>query len=78
MERSSRRAGIWTPQPCGRSCYGHRARRADEIDGDYGPDSHFTMHDVISGRRYEWSSRNDVRLDPIGGEPAHILRVESD
>jgi starch synthase (maltosyl-transferring) len=43
-----------------------------------GPDSHFTVHDVITGRGYRWSKRNYVRLDPIGGEPAHILRVESD
>jgi starch synthase (maltosyl-transferring) len=43
-----------------------------------GSDGHFTVHDVITGRRYKWSSRNYVRLDPIGGEPVHILRVESD
>jgi starch synthase (maltosyl-transferring) len=43
-----------------------------------GADGHYKVHDVITGRRYRWSSRNYVRLDPIGGEPVHILRVESD
>jgi hypothetical protein len=37
-----------------------------------------TVHDLVSGSRYRWSSRNHVRLDPVAGEPAHILRVESD
>jgi starch synthase (maltosyl-transferring) len=43
-----------------------------------GSDGYFTVHDVITGRRYKWSSRNYVRLDPIGGEPVHVLRVGSD
>jgi starch synthase (maltosyl-transferring) len=38
----------------------------------------FTVHDLVTGSRYTWSSRNYVRLDPLGGEPVHILRVESD
>jgi starch synthase (maltosyl-transferring) len=32
----------------------------------------------LTGSRYRWSSRNHVHLDPIGGEPVHILRVERD
>jgi starch synthase (maltosyl-transferring) len=42
------------------------------------PDRQFTVHDVVTGSRYRWSSRNHVRLDPIAGEPVHILRVERD
>jgi starch synthase (maltosyl-transferring) len=42
------------------------------------PDSQFTVHDVLTGRRYRWSHCNYVSLDPIGGEPAHILEVERD
>jgi starch synthase (maltosyl-transferring) len=42
------------------------------------PDRQYTVHDVITDRRYQWSSRNYVSLDPIGGEPVHILRVESE
>jgi starch synthase (maltosyl-transferring) len=41
-----------------------------------GPDGQFTVCDAITGDRYRWSGRNVVRLDPIGGEPAHVLRVE--
>jgi starch synthase (maltosyl-transferring) len=42
------------------------------------PHGQYTVHDAITGRRHRWSSRNHVSLDPIGGEPVHILRVESD
>jgi starch synthase (maltosyl-transferring) len=35
----------------------------------------FIVDDLISGERYAWGPRNYVRLDPIGGQPAHILRV---
>jgi starch synthase (maltosyl-transferring) len=43
-----------------------------------GSDGSFTVHDVITGRRHQWTSRNYVRLDPLDGEPVHLLRVESD
>jgi starch synthase (maltosyl-transferring) len=43
-----------------------------------GPDGSFSVHDVITGRRHRWTSRNYVRLDPIDGEPVHLLRVASD
>jgi starch synthase (maltosyl-transferring) len=42
------------------------------------PDSQFIVHDALTGSRYQWSSRNHVHLDPIEGEPVHILRVERD
>jgi hypothetical protein len=42
------------------------------------PDRQYSVQDVITGRRYQWSSRNHVSLDPLGGEPVNILRVESD
>jgi starch synthase (maltosyl-transferring) len=38
----------------------------------------FTVHDLVTGSRYTWEHRNYVHLDPVGGEPVHILRVESD
>ena len=38
----------------------------------------YVVHDVITDHRYTWSRLNYVRLDPIGGEPVHILRVETD
>ena len=38
--------------------------------GSYG------VHDLLTGTRYTWGERNYVRLDPVAGEPAHILRVE--
>ena len=39
------------------------------------PRAPFIVDDLISGERYAWGARNYVRLDPIGGEPVHILRV---
>jgi hypothetical protein len=36
------------------------------------------VHDLVTGSRYTWEHRNYVHLDPVGGEPVHILRVESD
>ena len=38
--------------------------------GSYG------VHDLLTGTRYTWGERNYVHLDPVAGEPAHILRVE--
>jgi starch synthase (maltosyl-transferring) len=35
----------------------------------------FVVDDLISGEQYAWGPRNYVRLDPAGGEPAHLLRV---
>jgi starch synthase (maltosyl-transferring) len=32
--------------------------------------------DLLTGSRYRWTNRNYVRLDPVSGEPAHILRIE--
>jgi starch synthase (maltosyl-transferring) len=39
-------------------------------------DRSYSVHDLVTGRRHTWSRRNYVHLDPIGGEPVHILRVE--
>jgi starch synthase (maltosyl-transferring) len=36
----------------------------------------YEVHDLLTGERYTWRERNYVRLDPVAGEPAHILRVE--
>ena len=38
----------------------------------------FPVHDLVTDARYIWSHRNHVFLDPIGGEPVHILTVEHD
>ena len=38
----------------------------------------YRVHDALTGQRFTWGARNYVRLDPIDGEPAHILRVELD
>lgn len=35
----------------------------------------YDVHDVLSGKRHIWGERNYVRLDPVLGEPAHILRI---
>jgi starch synthase (maltosyl-transferring) len=41
-----------------------------------GPNEVFTVHDLLSGERYQWSGvRNYVRLDPAE-RVAHVLRVE--
>jgi starch synthase (maltosyl-transferring) len=42
------------------------------------PDRPYSVHDIVTGQRARWSSRNDVSLDPVGGEPVQILRVEID
>jgi starch synthase (maltosyl-transferring) len=39
------------------------------------PTPPFGVDDLITGERYTWGARNYVRLDPIAGEPVHILRV---
>jgi starch synthase (maltosyl-transferring) len=36
----------------------------------------YEVVDLLTGRRHRWTTRNYVRLDPLSGEPAHILRVE--
>jgi starch synthase (maltosyl-transferring) len=36
----------------------------------------YAVVDLLTGSRYAWGRRNYVRLDPVSGEPAHILRVE--
>jgi starch synthase (maltosyl-transferring) len=36
----------------------------------------YRVHDLLTGARYTWGQQNYVRLDPVAGEPAHILRVE--
>jgi starch synthase (maltosyl-transferring) len=41
-------------------------------------DGPFIVHDVVTGQRYRWSRHNYVRLDPILGDPVHILHVERD
>jgi len=38
----------------------------------------FTVHDLLSGDRFDWRrGANYVRLDPHGGTPVHVLRVEA-
>jgi starch synthase (maltosyl-transferring) len=39
------------------------------------PTPPFGVDDLITGERYTWGARNYVRLDPVAGEPVHILRV---
>jgi starch synthase (maltosyl-transferring) len=36
----------------------------------------YGVFDLVTGERYTWGEWNYVRLDPVAGEPAHILRVE--
>ena len=36
----------------------------------------YWVHDLLTGDRYHWGERNYVRLDPVAGNPAHILHVE--
>jgi starch synthase (maltosyl-transferring) len=38
--------------------------------------STYQVYDVLSDQRFTWGATNWVRLDPIDGEPAHVLRVE--
>ena len=40
-------------------------------------DQTFTIHDLVTDARFGWSHRMYVSLDPIAGEPVHILEVES-
>ncbi len=35
----------------------------------------FIVSDALNGAQYVWGNRNYVKLDPLNGEPAHILRV---
>jgi starch synthase (maltosyl-transferring) len=36
----------------------------------------FAVRDLLTGERYVWGERNYVALDPVAGEPVHVLRVE--
>ena len=40
------------------------------------PGTPYAVHDVLTGATFTWGAGNFVRLDPLGGEPAHILVVE--
>ena len=40
------------------------------------PGASYQVCDLLTGERYTWGERNYVHLDPVAGEPAHILRVE--
>ncbi|HEX9842078.1 MAG TPA: alpha-1,4-glucan--maltose-1-phosphate maltosyltransferase, partial [bacterium] len=40
------------------------------------PAGGYTVHDLLTGARYDWGASNYVRLEPQV-EPAHILRVEA-
>jgi starch synthase (maltosyl-transferring) len=35
----------------------------------------YDVEDALTGARYPWGERNFVYLDPLGAEPAHLLRV---
>jgi starch synthase (maltosyl-transferring) len=37
-------------------------------------DGSCTVHDLLSGEKYQWGERNYVRLDPLGN-PAHVFHV---
>ncbi|MEZ5287373.1 MAG: glycogen debranching protein GlgX [Vicinamibacterales bacterium] len=39
------------------------------------PGETYDVEDILTGARYTWGDRNYVYLDPIGAEPAHVLRV---
>jgi len=36
----------------------------------------YEVRDLVTGERYRWGERNFVQLDPVAGEPVHLLRVE--
>jgi starch synthase (maltosyl-transferring) len=38
----------------------------------------YRVRDLLTGGRYTWSDRNYVRLDPLAGDPAHVLAIERD
>jgi starch synthase (maltosyl-transferring) len=38
----------------------------------------FRVLDLLTDASYTWTDRNYVHLDPIGGEPAHLFRVEAE
>jgi starch synthase (maltosyl-transferring) len=40
------------------------------------PGALYHVDDVLTGQRFTWGEHNWVRLDPVDGEPAHILRVD--
>jgi starch synthase (maltosyl-transferring) len=40
------------------------------------PGSPYTVRDVLTGEAFTWGAENYVRLDPLRGEPAHLLVVE--
>jgi len=40
------------------------------------PGESYQVRDILTNQRYTWGDRNAVELDPIGGEPAHVLVVE--
>jgi starch synthase (maltosyl-transferring) len=42
------------------------------------PGASYLARDLVTDQTFTWGDRNYVRLDPAGGEPVHILRVESD
>jgi len=39
------------------------------------PGEPYEVEDILTSARYTWGDRNYVHLDPVGGEPAHVLRV---
>ncbi len=40
------------------------------------PGESYQAHDLLTGATYAWGDLNYVRLDPVTGEPAHVLLVE--
>ena len=36
----------------------------------------YRVRDLLTGSQFMWTGRNYVRLDPLAGEPAHILSIE--
>jgi starch synthase (maltosyl-transferring) len=40
------------------------------------PGEAYQVHDALNGAVYAWGDLNYVRLDPVTGEPAHILVLE--
>lgn len=41
-----------------------------------GPGRPYSVDDLLTDQRFTWGETNWVRLDPLDGEPAHILRVD--
>jgi starch synthase (maltosyl-transferring) len=40
------------------------------------PGRRYGVDELITVERYTWGEQNYVRLDPVAGEPVHVLRVE--